>query len=121
MIGPVTKNGGREQYIHAEPLMNQTKGEACESAEQYVHAESQEVIHKNDANGYCKNTEIFFLDNAALVVTTVAVMEICYTSHRLITRSHRLGTEKNRKHTRQTKQPPQTTQPTPNQQNVSNL
>ena len=36
----------------------------------------------------------FFLDNAALVVTTVAVMEICYTSHRLITRSHRLGTEK---------------------------
>ena len=41
-----------------------------------------------------KTPRIFFLDNAALVVTTVAVMEICYTSHRLITRSHRLGTEK---------------------------
>ena len=36
----------------------------------------------------------FFFYNAALVVTTVAVMEIFYTSHQLITRSHRLGTEK---------------------------
>ena len=36
----------------------------------------------------------FFLDFAALVVTTVAVMELCCTSHRLITRSHGLVTEK---------------------------
>ena len=40
MIGPVTKNGGMEQYIHAEPLMNQTKGDACESAEQYMSTQN---------------------------------------------------------------------------------
>ena len=37
----------------------------------------------------------FFLDFAALVVTTVAVMELCWNSHRLITRSHRLVSEPN--------------------------
>ena len=43
MIGPVTKNG--EGTV------------STQGHKQYVHAESQEVIHKNDANGYCKSTE----------------------------------------------------------------
>ena len=59
----------------------------------------------------------FFLDLAALVITTVAVMKICYNSHRLITRSSRLvsGQQKAKKH----KQTPTTTNPS--QQNLTNL
>ena len=51
----------------------------------------------------------FFLDFAALVVTTVAVMELCCTSHRLITRSHRLVTEKTGNTQSKTKKTPNKT------------
>ena len=40
----------------------------------------------------------FFLDIAALVVTTVAIMELCLNSHRLITRSHRLSASRTKQH-----------------------
>ena len=64
-------------------------------------------------------SELFFFDNAALVVTTVAVMELCLTSHRLITRSHRLVTESKR--TTQSKQAPPKKKQAQNQQNVTYL
>ena len=51
----------------------------------------------------------FFLDNAALVVTTVAVMKLCCTSHRLITRSHRFVTAKQETHKAKQKTPPNKT------------
>ena len=48
--------------------------------------------------------KLFFLDNAALVITTVAVMKICYNSHQLITRADwSVVDKKAKKH----KQPPQ--------------
>ena len=47
-------------------------------------------------------------------------MELCCTSHRLITRSHRLVTEKPG-NTQSKNKKKQTKQPTPNQQNVPNL
>ena len=59
----------------------------------------------------------FFLDIAALVITTVAVMKICYNSHRLITRSSRLvsGQQKSKK----TQTNPHNNQPKPTKSDQS--
>ena len=60
---------------------------------------------------------LFFLDNAALVITTVAVMKICYNSHRLITRSSRLvsGQQKSK----ETQTNPHNNQPKPTKSDQS--
>ena len=59
----------------------------------------------------------FFLDIAALVITTVAVMKICYNSHRLITRSSRLvsGQQKSK----ETQTNPHNNQPKPTKSDQS--
>ena len=65
---------------------------------------------------YCMHW-FFFLDNAALVITTVAVMKICYNSHRLITRSSRLvsGQQKSK----ETQTNPHNNQPKPTKSDQS--
>ena len=64
-----------------------------------------------------EENHIFFLDNAALVITTVAVMKICYNGHRLITRSNRLvsGQQKSK----ETQTNPHNNQPKPTKSDQS--
>ena len=60
----------------------------------------------------------FFLDYAALVITTVAVMKICYNGHRLITRSNRLVSGQQKSKETQTNRPNNQPKPTKSDQSV---
>ena len=60
----------------------------------------------------------FFLDIAALVITTVAVMKICYNGHRLITRSNRLVSGQQESKETQTDPPNNQPKPTKSDQSV---
>ena len=61
---------------------------------------------------------LFFLDIAALVITTVAVMKICYNGHRLITRSNRLVSGQQKSKETQTNPPNNQPKPTKSDQSV---
>ena len=66
----------------------------------------------------CKAREPLFLDNAALVITTVAVKKICYNGHRLITRSNRLVSGQQTKQRNPTNPPNNQPKPTKSDQSV---
>ena len=73
-------------------------------------------ISVNDISEDC--SVLFFLDIAALVITTVAVMKICYNGHRLITRSNRLVSGQQKSKETQTNPPNNQPKPTKSDQSV---